>query len=147
MKRLSRPWIGGVIALVSAISFALNVPFVALVYEHGGNIHAVNLVRPWFFLVCVACWLLVTRTSTAPCGYCARSTGEVQCTAADHWQLVWVDVAETHISYVHCTNATDDVSTAVADHAPYIGRRTHQTRSPTGRRWTITASGLSVTWA
>ena len=59
----SRPWLGGVLALVSAISFALNVPFVALVYEHGGNIHAVNLVRPWFFLLCVGVWLLITRPS------------------------------------------------------------------------------------
>ena len=63
MKLRARPWIGAVIALASAISFALNVPFVALVYEHGGNIHAVNLVRPWFFLLCVMFWLLLTRTS------------------------------------------------------------------------------------
>lgn len=59
----SRPLLGGVLALISAMSFAVNVPFVALVYEHGGNIHAVNLVRPWFFLVCVALWLLITRPS------------------------------------------------------------------------------------
>lgn len=63
MKRLSRPWLGGVLALISAISFALNVPFVALVYEHGGNIHAVNLVRPWFFLLCVGVWLFATQSS------------------------------------------------------------------------------------
>ena len=65
MTTSSRPWLGGVLALVSAISFALNVPFVALVYEHGGNIHAVNLVRPWFFLICVGVWLLITRPSLA----------------------------------------------------------------------------------
>ena len=58
-----RPLLGGVLALISAMSFAVNVPFVALVYEHGGNIHAVNLVRPWFFLVCAVLWLLITRPS------------------------------------------------------------------------------------
>ncbi len=63
MSASSRPWLGGVLALVSAMSFALNVPFVAVVYTHGGNIHAVNLVRPWFFLLCVAVWLLITRPS------------------------------------------------------------------------------------
>ena len=63
MSTSSRPLLGGILALISAMSFAVNVPFVALVYQHGGNIHAVNLVRPWFFLVCVAVWLLITRPS------------------------------------------------------------------------------------
>ena len=58
-----RPWLGALIALISAVSFALNVPFVAIVYQHGGNIHAVNLVRPWFFLACVGIWLLASRPS------------------------------------------------------------------------------------
>ena len=63
MRPSPRPWLGGLIALISAISFALNVPFVAIVYQHGGNIHAVNLVRPWFFLGCVGVWVIATRPS------------------------------------------------------------------------------------
>jgi drug/metabolite transporter (DMT)-like permease len=58
-----RLWLGSALALASAVSFALNVPFVSLVYEHGGNIQAVNLVRPWFFLVCALAWVLARRTS------------------------------------------------------------------------------------
>jgi len=42
---------------VSALAFALNVPCVGLVYQHGGNIHAVNLVRPLFFLLCLGIWI------------------------------------------------------------------------------------------
>ena len=35
-------------ALLSAMSFAINGPF----YKPGGNIQAVNLARPWLFLLC-----------------------------------------------------------------------------------------------
>ena len=43
------------------MSFGMNVPFVGVVYEHGGNIHAVNLVRPLFFLACVLVWIVSKR--------------------------------------------------------------------------------------
>ena len=56
-----RTALGAAAALISAMSFASNVPFVALVYESGGNIHAVNLVRPLFFFACVTAWVLAKR--------------------------------------------------------------------------------------
>jgi drug/metabolite transporter (DMT)-like permease len=52
-----RVWLGSAAALLSAVSFASNVPFVALVYQHGGSLHAVNLVRPLFFFTCVCLWI------------------------------------------------------------------------------------------
>lgn len=61
MTPRSRVWLGAAAALLSAISFASNVPFVGLVYQNGGNIHAVNLVRPLFFFVCVSVWVLARR--------------------------------------------------------------------------------------
>jgi len=61
MTPTARRWLGGLAALISAMAFASNVPFVGVVYAHGGNIHAVNLVRPLFFLGCVTIWLLLAR--------------------------------------------------------------------------------------
>ncbi|MEM7405077.1 MAG: DMT family transporter [Pseudomonadota bacterium] len=52
--------LGFVAALVSAIAFALNVTFAAVAYDHGADVHAVNLVRPWFFLLCMAGGLWVS---------------------------------------------------------------------------------------
>ena len=54
-----RAGLGAAVALLSAMSFASNVPFVALVYESGGNIHGVNLVRPLFFFACVSMWVML----------------------------------------------------------------------------------------
>lgn len=42
-------WAGTVLGFVSAMLYGLNVAFVPIVYEAGGNIQAVNLVRPLFF--------------------------------------------------------------------------------------------------
>ncbi len=53
----NRLLLGSLVALVSAASFALNVTLSRLVYDHGGNIHALNLARPLIFLVCLALWL------------------------------------------------------------------------------------------
>lgn len=55
-KRLA---LGSLVALASAICFALNVTLARLVYDAGGNIHALNLTRPLFFLVCLAVWLRI----------------------------------------------------------------------------------------
>lgn len=52
--------LGGLIALASAIAFALNVTLARMVYDAGGNIHALNLSRPLIFLVCLALWLRMT---------------------------------------------------------------------------------------
>lgn len=57
--------LGFAAALISAIAFALNVTFAAVAYDHGTDVHAVNLVRPWFFLMCMAAglWLSGVRLS------------------------------------------------------------------------------------
>lgn len=49
--------LGSFIALASAAFFALNVALSRMVYDHGGNIHALNLTRPLIFMVCLALWL------------------------------------------------------------------------------------------
>lgn len=56
-------WMGSLAALASAASFALNLVLARVVYDAGGNIHAINLVRPFAFLVCV---LLVLRLAGQP---------------------------------------------------------------------------------
>ncbi len=61
MTAPSRIWIGSALALVSAVSFAFNVACGPLVYADGGNIHAVNYIRPISFFACVAAWLLIAR--------------------------------------------------------------------------------------
>lgn len=56
-----RAALGGLIALASAIAFALSVTLARMVYDAGGNIHALNLTRPLIFLVCLAVWLRIVR--------------------------------------------------------------------------------------
>lgn len=55
-----RAWLGGLVALGSAMAFALNVSLVPLAYEAGANVHAVNLIRPAFFALCLLAFLLTT---------------------------------------------------------------------------------------
>ena len=55
-------WLGSLAALVSAITFALNVTLAKEVYAAGGNIHAINLVRPFAFVAVLLPWLLITGT-------------------------------------------------------------------------------------
>lgn len=45
--------LGSAAALVSAMAFALNVTLVPIAYDSGANVHAVNLVRPIAFLLCM----------------------------------------------------------------------------------------------
>ncbi len=54
-------WLGSLAALLSALAFALNVTLAKLVYEAGGNIHAINLIRPFAFLALLLPWLLLSR--------------------------------------------------------------------------------------
>lgn len=63
MRAAAQRHIGSGLALVSAIAFALNVACIPLVYQAGGNIHAINFIRPVFFLVCVGLVLLARRAS------------------------------------------------------------------------------------
>ena len=63
MTSTSRLWLGSALALISASAFALNVACGPLVYADGGNIHAVNYVRPISFFACIAAWLLLARRS------------------------------------------------------------------------------------
>ena len=49
--------LGSLVALASAVSFALDVTLSRMVCEAGGNIHALNLSRPVIFMVCLALWL------------------------------------------------------------------------------------------
>ncbi len=46
-------YFGIIAALISAMTFALNVTLVPIAYDSGANIHAVNFVRPVAFLVCM----------------------------------------------------------------------------------------------
>jgi drug/metabolite transporter (DMT)-like permease len=62
MTDASRLWTGSGLALISAAVFALNVACGPLVYADGGNIHALNYIRPPSFFACVAAWLILTST-------------------------------------------------------------------------------------
>ena len=53
---------GSALALFSAITFALNVVLAGMSYQHGANIHALNLSRAALFLATLSCILLATRT-------------------------------------------------------------------------------------
>lgn len=53
-------WLGSLAALLSALAFAMNVILAKLVYQAGGNIHAINLVRPFAFLAVLVPWLLLS---------------------------------------------------------------------------------------
>ena len=53
MDRHDRLLPGSLVALVSAALFALNVALSRMVYDHGGNIHALNLTRSLIFLACL----------------------------------------------------------------------------------------------
>jgi len=46
-------YLGTIAALISAMTFALNVTLVPIAYDSGANIHAVNLIRPIAFLICM----------------------------------------------------------------------------------------------
>ena len=46
-------YFGIIAALISAMTFALNVTLVPIAYDSGANIHAVNFIRPVAFLVCM----------------------------------------------------------------------------------------------
>ncbi len=50
-------------ALISAMAFALNVACGPLIYAGGGNIHAINYLRPVAFLACVVIWMMLARRS------------------------------------------------------------------------------------
>ena len=49
----NRNLIGSLIALTSAMSFALNVVLAGKSYEYGANIHSLNLARATLFLGCL----------------------------------------------------------------------------------------------
>lgn len=49
--------LGSAVALGSSITFALNVVLASIVYDAGGNIHALNLTRALLFMACLAAWL------------------------------------------------------------------------------------------
>ena len=60
--RLKRLISGSALALFSAITFALNMVLAGMSYQHGANIHALNLSRAMLFLAALCCILLITRT-------------------------------------------------------------------------------------
>ena len=60
-------WLGSLVALCSASTFALNMVLARMAYDAGGNIHALNLSRAGLFLVCLALWLRLSgRSLTLP---------------------------------------------------------------------------------
>ena len=54
---------GSLAALASAATFAMNLVLARVVYDAGGNLFAINLIRPFAFLACV---LLVLRIAGRP---------------------------------------------------------------------------------
>ncbi len=56
---------GNAVALASAITFATSITLVALIYEDGANVHAVNLSRALAFAGVVALILALRRVSPA----------------------------------------------------------------------------------
>ena len=54
---------GNAVALASAITFATSITLVALIYEDGANVHAVNLSRAVAFSAVVALILAIRRIS------------------------------------------------------------------------------------
>ena len=58
-----RLWMGSLAALASAATFAMNLVLARVVYDAGGNLYAINLIRPFAFLACV---LLVLRMAGQP---------------------------------------------------------------------------------
>ena len=58
----SSVWLGSFIALISATAFALNVTFVSVAFDHGANVHVVNLLRMWFFFGIAGLVVFANRT-------------------------------------------------------------------------------------
>ena len=58
----NRTLIGSLIALVSAMSFALNVVLAGKSYEYGANIHSLNLARATLFLGCLLMVVKLNRS-------------------------------------------------------------------------------------
>lgn len=48
-----RLWLGSAAALLSAVSFSLNVTLAGLAYRYDANIHALNIVRTGLFWICL----------------------------------------------------------------------------------------------
>ena len=62
--------LGSLVALGSAVTFALNMALARIAYDAGGNIHALNLTRALLFLVCLAAFL---RLAGRPIGMPRRA--------------------------------------------------------------------------
>ena len=60
----NRNLIGSLIALVSAMVFALNVVLAGKSYEYGANIHSLNLARATLFLGCLLMVVKLKRSRT-----------------------------------------------------------------------------------
>ena len=59
----TRFWLGTLCALLSAVAFSLNMVLAGLSYQHGANIHSLNLARAAAFLCCLFAMILITRAS------------------------------------------------------------------------------------
>ncbi len=66
-----RRLLGSLVALGSAVAFALNMVLARVAYDAGGNIHALNLTRALLFLACLAVFL---RLAGRPIGLPRRAT-------------------------------------------------------------------------
>lgn len=55
--------LGSIAALLSSISFSLNVTLAGLAYDHGANIHALNITRAILFWTCLLIVVLTRRLS------------------------------------------------------------------------------------
>ena len=56
-----RLWVGGLTALFSAVTFALNMVCASISYDHGANIHALNFARAEGFFFCLLVVVLIRR--------------------------------------------------------------------------------------
>ncbi|NKB77519.1 MAG: EamA family transporter [Gammaproteobacteria bacterium] len=64
--------LGGVIALTSAVTFALNMSFASISYQHGANIHALNISRASAFLFSLLLVIAIKRPTLAMPGSARR---------------------------------------------------------------------------
>ncbi|NKB60806.1 MAG: EamA family transporter [Gammaproteobacteria bacterium] len=55
--------LGGAVALTSAVTFALNMVFASISYQHGANIHALNFSRASSFLFCLLIAIFIAQPS------------------------------------------------------------------------------------
>ena len=84
-RTTTRLWAGSTFALISAITFAFNVACGPLVYEAGGNIHAVNFIRPVVVLAVALFYIVDWHQSSKPVSHDTRHLLQGQEQQQNRW--------------------------------------------------------------